>query len=98
VLSGTVGPAMAGGFLAYHLAALPDGTQTITGELDGAGTPFTVLTVGPHVLPVNVPLDADGFPTDVFVLDSLLPFSMTASFDDDDATMIGQLRFRSIPN
>ncbi|MEO7735035.1 MAG: hypothetical protein ABIY55_29035 [Kofleriaceae bacterium] len=98
VLSGTVGPAMAGGFLAYHLAALPDGTQTITGELDGANSPFTVLTFGPHVLPVNVPLDADGFPTDAFVLDSQLPFSMTTSFDDGDATMIGQLRFRSIPN
>jgi len=98
VLSGTVGPAIAGGFLAYHLAALPDGTQTITGEIDGADTPFTVLTFGPHVLPVNVPLDADGFPTDVFLFDSLVPFSMTTSFDDGDATMIGQLRLRSIPN
>ncbi len=98
LLSGTVGPAMAGGFLAYHLAALPDGTQTITGELDGGGSPFTVLTFGPHVLPVNVPLDADGFPTDAFVFDSLVPFAMTTSFDDGDATMIGQLRFRSIPD
>ena len=98
LLSGTVGPAMAGGFLAYHLAALPDGTQTITGELDAGGSPFTVLTFGPHVLPVNVPLDADGFPTDAFVFDSFVPFAMTTSFDDGDATMVGELRFRSIPN
>ena len=99
VLSGTVGPAIAGGCLAYHLAALPDGTQTLTGEIDGANDPFTTRTFGPHVLPVNVPLDADGFPTDASLFDSLVPFSMTTTFDDTgDTTLTGQLRFRSIPS
>ncbi len=98
ILSGTVGPAMAGGFLEYHLAALPDGSQTISGFIDGFNAPFTSLNFGPHVLPVPVPLDAAGFPTDAFVFDSFVPFSLTTFFDEGDATMSGQLRFRSIPN
>jgi len=98
VLSGQVGPAIAGGFLTYTLTALPDGTQSLSGEIDGFTVPFSVLTFGPLTLTTNLPLDADGFPTDVFLFESFLPFNLTTSFDDGDATMTGQLRFRSIPN
>jgi hypothetical protein len=97
LLANQVGPAMAGGFLEYHLAALPDGSQTLTGEIDSFNAPFTVLSFGPVTLTSPVPLDAAGFPTDVFVFEAV-PFTMTTSFDAGDATMIGQLRFRSIPN
>lgn len=98
LLSGTVAPGFAGGFLQWHIDAKPDGTQELTGELDGATDPFPVLTFGPYTLQFNrLPLDADGFPTDVFFNESLVPFTLTAFFATGDATLTGTLRFRSIP-
>ena len=78
--------------------ALPDGTQSIGGELDGASTPFPVLTFGPQTLQFNrLPLDADGFPTDVFFNESGVPFNLNAFFSTGQATITGTLRFRNIP-
>jgi len=97
-LSGTIAPAMAGGFLQYHFNAKPDGSQEIAGELDGANDPFPVMTFGPHTLQFNrLPLDADGFPTDVFINESGVPFTLNAFFATGDATLTGTLRFRSVP-
>jgi hypothetical protein len=98
LLRDTIAPAFAGGFLQYHIDAHPDGTQEITGELDGFNDPFPVLTFGPHVFQFNaLPLDADGFPLDVFFNEANVPFLLSTTFETGDATLDGTLRFRSIP-
>lgn len=98
LLTGTIGPSFTGGFVQYHFDAKPDGSQEIAGELDAFQAPFPVLTFGPHVLQFNrLPLDADGFPTDVFINESAVPFTMDVFFPSGEATLTGTLRFRSIP-
>jgi hypothetical protein len=99
LLSAQVGPAFAGGHLEWSLTAHPDGSQTLTGELDSFNDPFTTLMFGPRTLDTAIPLDADGFPTDAFIFDSFVPFTMTTQFLDspEDDTLTGQLRFRALP-
>jgi len=99
LLSGTVAPLLAGGSLQYHFIARPDGTQEVSGELDGlSGAPFSTLVFGPSLLELgNLPLDADGFPTDVFFNEPLVSFALTTEFDSGEAVLRGNLRFRSIP-
>jgi hypothetical protein len=97
-LIGKIGPSLTGGFVQYHFDAKPDGTQEIAGELDGFLEPFPVLTFGPHTLVFNrLPLDADGFPTDVFINESGVPFNLDVFLPSGEATMTGTLRFRSVP-
>jgi hypothetical protein len=98
LLTGTIGPAMTGGFALYHFDAKPDGTQEIAGEIDGANTPFPVMTFGPFTLVFTVlPLDPDGFPTDIFINEPNVPFTLEAFFPSGDATLTGTLRFRNVP-
>jgi hypothetical protein len=98
LLANPVGPAMTGAFLQYHFTAKPDGTQELTGELDGLNDPFPVLTFGPHTFEFgNLPLDGDGFPTDVFFNEPFVPFTLTSFLPSGEATVTGQLRFRSVP-
>jgi hypothetical protein len=97
-LTGTLGPSFTGGFVQYHFDAKPDGTQAIAGELDSSLPPFPVLTFGPYTLVVNrLPLDADGFPTDVFFNEPGVPFNLDVFLPTGEATMTGTLRFRSVP-
>ena len=98
LLTGTIGPSYTGGFTTYHFDAKPDGTQEIAGEIDGANTPFPFMTFGPFTLVFTVlPLDPDGFPTDVFINEPNVPFTMEAFFPSGDATLTGTLRFRNVP-
>jgi hypothetical protein len=98
LLTGTIGPSFTGGFAQYHFDAKPDGTQEIAGEIDGANTPFPVMTFGPFTLVFTVlPLDTDGFPTDIFFNEPNVPFTLEALLPSGDATATGTLRFRNIP-
>ncbi len=98
LLAGAIGPSLTGALLNYDIAARPDGTQVLTGELDGLNDPFATLTFGPYTFQFgNLPLDADGFPTDVFFQESPVLFTLTAFFPTGDATISGELRFRSVP-
>lgn len=92
-----VGPSLAGGYLEYHIGARPDGSIQLHGTLSGGGAPFTTIDFGPYTLRAFVPLDADGFPADVFFHDDSVPFTMVTSFDTGDATMSGFLNLRHIP-
>jgi hypothetical protein len=95
VLSETVAPALQGGFLVWHLIARPDGSEEISGELDGLVAPFTVLTFGPHTFNFPVPVDGDGFVSDVFFNESV-PFSLEV-FGNAPGRMNGTMRFRNVP-
>jgi hypothetical protein len=98
LLTGTIGPSYTGGFAQYHFDAKPDGTQEIAGEIDSGNVPFPVMTFGPFTLVFNrLPLDADGFPTDVFFNEANVPFNIDVFFPSGEATLTGTLRFRSIP-
>jgi hypothetical protein len=98
LLTGTIGPSYTGGFAQYHFDAKPDGTQEIAGEIDGGNTPFPVMTFGPFTLVFTVlPLDPDGFPTDVFINEPNVPFTLEAFLASGDATLAGTLRFRNVP-
>jgi hypothetical protein len=94
-LAGTVAPALQGAFLVWHLIARPDGTEEISGELDGLVSPFPVLTFGPHTFVFPLPLDTDGFVSDVFFNESI-PFSLDV-FGSESGHLNGTMRFRSIP-
>jgi hypothetical protein len=96
-LSGIVGPGLVGGYLEYHLGAKPDGSIELYGTFVGVTVPFTTIDFGPYTLRASVPLDADGFPADVFFHDAYVPFTMVTSFDSGDATMSGLLNLRHIP-
>jgi hypothetical protein len=96
-LSNTVGPSLAGGYLEYHIGARPDGSIQFHGTFFGGSAPFTTIDLGPYTLRASVPLDADGFPADVFFHDDSVPFTMVTSFDSGDATMSGFLNLRHIP-
>ena len=100
ILANAVAPSLAGGQLEYHVAARPDGTMELSGSFLGVNLnpPFTTINFGPHTLPVPVPLDANGFPTDAFFHDPSVPFTLTASFDTGDSTLTGFLNLRNIPS
>lgn len=97
VLSNLVGPSLAGGFLEYHIGAKPDGSIEFRGTLFGSNPPFTTIEFGPYTLRASVPLDADGFPADVFFHDDSVPFTMVTFFDSGEATMSGFFNLRHIP-
>jgi hypothetical protein len=90
-LSGPIATELAAGFLTYTVAARPDGTIELSGQLLGGATQ---IDFGPHAIDAILPtLDADGFPNDEFFYDSTLPFTQT-SFQ---GTLAGVLRMRHIP-
>lgn len=97
VLSSVVGPSLAGGYLEYRLSARPDGSIELSGVFIGGSDPFTIIELGPYTLRASVPLDADGFPADVFFHDDAVPFTMTTSFESGEATMDGFFNLRHIP-
>jgi hypothetical protein len=96
-LAGTIGPAFAGAYLEYHIAAKPDGTRELRGTLSGINPPFVTLDFGPYTLRADVPLGEDGFPADVFFHDDSVPFTLQAFLDEGEATMTGFLNLRHIP-
>jgi hypothetical protein len=90
-----------GGFLGYHVAAKPDGTQEASGELDSVFGDIA-LKFGPRTLEAPAPLGADGFPTDQFFYESQMPFTQTLTEDDGTGNVVtselkGQLRLRFVP-
>ena len=98
LLTAPIGPSYTGGCTQYHFDAKPDGTQEIGGEIDGANTPFPVMTFGPFTLVfTRLPLDPDGFPIDVFINEPNVPFTMDVFFPSGEATLTGTLRFRNVP-
>jgi hypothetical protein len=78
-----------GAFLTYTVAAKPDGTFELSGQLLGRTSDFEF---GPNPIDVPPSLDADGFANDEFWYDSMLPFSLFAA----QGTATGQLRMRHI--
>ncbi len=96
-LSNLVGPSLAGGYLEYHVAARPDGSLEFQGTFIGVRAPFTTIDFGPYTMRASVPLDADGFPADVFFHDDSVPFTMLTDFDSGAATMSGFFNLRHIP-
>ncbi len=90
ILSGPVAKDLVGATLTYTVAAHPDGTITVSGDLIGGNTE---LTFAPDAIDaVLPPLDADGFPADAFFYDSDVP--CTLDFGPD--TINGTLRVRNI--
>lgn len=96
-LSNLVGPSLAGGYLDYHIGARPDGSIQFHGTFFGNNPPYTTIDFGPYTLRASVPLDADGFPADVFFHDDSVPFTMQTYFDSGAATMSGFFNLRHIP-
>jgi len=95
VFSGQVAPALSGAFLTYTVAARPDGTFELTGELAGGGLDsFSDLRFGPSVIDsiTSPTLDAEGFPNDEFFYDSESPFTHDIDFE----TITGVLRVRHL--
>jgi hypothetical protein len=93
-LTSTIAPQFAAGYLTYHVAAKPDGTQEFGGEYDS--NDGSVLTWGPHTIDVPAPLGADGFPQDVFFYDSTSTFTLTTSSLGTPSTMTGTIRIRHL--
>jgi hypothetical protein len=90
-LRGPIATELAGAFLQYTVAAKPDGTVELSGQMFGG---FTQIDFGPHAIDAIVPtLDADGFPNDEFFYDSMLPFTQVSL----QGTLAGMLRMRHIP-
>lgn len=91
ILSGPVAADLTGATLTYTVAAHPDGTITVSGDLIGLSTE---LTFAPDAIDaVLPPLDADGFPADAFFYDSDVPCTLTFGPD----TLHGTLRVRHLP-
>jgi hypothetical protein len=90
-LAGPIAADMTGAFLTYTVAARPDGTIQLSGQLIGA---TSNLQFGPNAIDVILPsLDASGFPNDVFFYDSTAPFTLTT---DSFGSASGLLRVRNI--
>ena len=90
-----VGPELSGGFLTYTVAARPDGTVELSGELLGGNADhFTDIVFGPNNIDaISSPgIGADGFPVDEFFYDSELPFTQNVDF----GTVSGVLRMRHL--
>jgi hypothetical protein len=97
-LAGPVAASMMGARLQYQIKAKPDGTQEIVGSLSSGVDPFARLTFGPHTMRVaHLPLDEDGFPTDVAFIEPVVEFTFHASPGGIEATLTGSLRLRVIP-
>jgi hypothetical protein len=91
IFANQIGPDMTGGFLTYTVAARPDGTFEVSGELAGLATD---ILFGPSTIDdiTSPTLDPDGFPSDEFFYDSELPFTQTT----DLSTLTGTLRMRHL--
>lgn len=91
ILSGPTEADLTGATLTYTVAAHPDGTITVSGDLVGLSSE---LTFAPDAIDaVLPPLDADGFPADAFFYDSDVPAILTVGPDVMNAT----LRVRHLP-
>jgi hypothetical protein len=91
ILSGPVEANLVGATLTYTVAAHPDGTITVSGDLISGSTE---LTFAPDAIDaVLPPLDADGFPADAFFYDADVP----ATLDVGPDTITATLRVRHIP-
>jgi hypothetical protein len=90
-LAGPTAADLTGANLSYTVAAHPDGTITVSGDLASLGTE---LTFAPDAIDaVLPPLDVDGFPSDAFFYDSDVPFTLDVGPD----TITGVLRVRNLP-
>jgi hypothetical protein len=90
-LSGPVAADLTGATLSYVVAAHPDGSITVSGDLISGSTE---LTFAPDAIDAILPpLDADGFPSDAFFYDSDVPATLSFGPDTINAT----LRVRHIP-
>jgi hypothetical protein len=97
VLATVIGPSFAGANLEYHLTAKPDGTRELRGSIYGNAPPYASLDFGPYTLTADLPLDAAGFPADVFFHDAFVPFKLLAYLPDGgESTMTGLLNLRHI--
>lgn len=96
ILTSTVAPALAGGYLEWHLIARPDGSQELSGTLYGQRDPYAELSFGPHPFDFPLPLTPDGYVSDAYFAESV-PFSLLID-GAAPGTLAGTLRFRSIPN
>jgi hypothetical protein len=86
--SGPIARELTGGFLTYTVAAHPDGTIDLSGQLLGGATD---IEFGPSPIDVVIPtIGPDGFPTDQFFYNSNVPFTQTSA----QGTATGILRIR----
>lgn len=91
-LQGPIADDLHAAFLQYTVAAKPDGTVELSGQLAG---PNTLIEFGPHAVDAIVPtLDAEGFPNDEFFYDATQPFTLTTI----TGSIAGTLRMRVIPS
>ena len=89
-LAGPIAAELTGAFLTYTVAARPDGSVELSGQLLGGNTE---IDFGPHNIDAILPgLDGDGFPDDVFFYDANLPFTLTSL----QGTLSGTLRMRHL--
>jgi len=96
--SGAIAHQMTGAFLNYTVAARPDGTVELSGQLLGSdANGSTDIEFGPNAIDATVPgIGPDGFPNDEFFYDSMLPFTLSTFSAVDDGTVSGQLRMRHL--
>lgn len=86
--SGPIARELTGGFLTYTVAAHPDGTIDLSGQLLGGATD---IEFGPSPIDVVIPtIGPDGSPTDQFFYNSNVPFTQTSA----QGTATGILRIR----
>jgi hypothetical protein len=91
IMAGPIASGFAAGSLQYIVAAKPDGTFELSGEIDGATA--SIVFVASAIDAVSSPsLGSDGFPNDEFFYDSGVPFTLTSSL----GTMSGTLRIRHV--
>lgn len=87
-------PQLEGAFIEWHLVAKPDGTEELSGEIDGQIAPFVQLKFGPHTFVSPLPRDPDGFVSDAFFFETV-PFTLDL-FDGTNSHLNGTMRLRSI--
>ena len=90
IMAGPIARDLTAAFLTYTVAARPDGTFELSGEIDGATTiVFTPSAIDAVSSPTAGP---DGFPNDEFFYDSGVPFTLTSA----QGTMSGTMRIRHL--
>lgn len=99
VFTGTVAPTLAGASLTYTVAARPDGTIELFGQLVGGDLDSSSdLEFGASAIDdITRPgIDPDGFPVDEFFYDSEVPFTLFTLTADDFGEVGGVLRLRHL--
>lgn len=91
IMAGPIARDLTAGFLTYTVAAKPDGSFELSGEIDG-GTTSIVFAPSAIDAVTSPTLDGNGFPNDMFFYDSGVPFTMTSA----QGTMSGTLRMRHL--